>query len=128
MPERKEYITHVEEGGTININEEVVAVIAAATVLEVNGAVIPGACKDGQGCKSIDKKRLFKSVNMCFDETKEDTVSSIECSIYVRFGHNIVEVASAVQTAVKETVEAVTGLTVEKVNVNVCGVAFAQKQ
>ncbi len=127
MPERKEYITHVEEGGTININEEVVAVIAAATALEVNGAVIPGACKDGQGCKTIDKKRLFKSVKMDFDDDAQDTVNSIECSIYVRFGFNIVDVATAVQTAVKETVGAVTGLKVEKVNVNVCGVAFAHK-
>ena len=124
MAEYKEYITHVENGGTINISEEVVAAIAATTAMEVEGVVIPGACKDGEGCKSIDKKRLFKSVRMNFDENSVDTVSSIECSIYVRFGHTILDVAGAVQASVKETVEAVTGLKVDKVNVNVCGVAF----
>ena len=33
--ESKEYITSIEEGGTVNISEEVIAVIAAATMLDV---------------------------------------------------------------------------------------------
>ena len=35
MPENKEYMSHQEELGTIQISEEVVASIASAAVLEV---------------------------------------------------------------------------------------------
>ena len=36
MPENKEYMTHQEELGTIQISEEVVASIASAAALEVD--------------------------------------------------------------------------------------------
>ncbi len=123
MSESKEYITRSEEGGTINISEEVIAVIAATTMLDVAGVCIPGCSKGKDGYQTIDKKRLAKTVRLKFESPPSESVT-IECSILVRFGSTIIEVASAVQSAVKETVEAVTGLSVSKVNVNVYGISF----
>ena len=40
MPENKEYMTHQEELGTIQISEEVVASIASAAVQEVPDALL----------------------------------------------------------------------------------------
>ena len=54
MGESKEYITSIEEGGTVNISEEVIAVIAAATMLDVSGVCIPGCCKTA-GNQTADK-------------------------------------------------------------------------
>jgi uncharacterized alkaline shock family protein YloU len=123
MGESKEYITSIEEGGTVNISEEVIAVIAAATMLDVSGVCIPGCCKTAGGSQTADKKRLARAVRLSFSTPPSGTVA-IECNILVRYGHTIIDVASAVQSAVKETIEAVTGLTVSKVDVNVYGISF----
>ncbi len=115
MGECKEYVTTAEEGGTVNI--------AAATMLDVAGVCIPGCCKTAEGIQTADKRRLAKAVRLNFSAPPAGTVA-IECNILVRFGNTIIDVASAVQSAVKETIEAVTGLTVSKVDVNVYGISF----
>ena len=47
---------------------------------------------------------------------------SIDCSLMIRFGYSVVEVGAAVQQAITTNVEAVTGVKVVGVNVNVCGI------
>lgn len=125
MADTKEYISHPEEGGSINISEEVVSVLAATTLLDVAGAHVPGCTRGANGAPSIDRKRLAKAVKLTFDEAKPGSVT-ITCNIYVNYGSVIMDVAQAVQTAVKENVEAVTGLDVTKVNVNVFGISFTK--
>ena len=125
MGDTKEYISHPETGGSINISEEVVAVLAATTLLDVPGAHVPGCVRSSNGAPSIDRKRLAKAVKLTFDAEKPDSVI-ITCNVYVNYGSVIMDVARCVQAAVKEHVEAVTGLDVTKVNVNVFGISFAK--
>jgi len=126
MADAKEYIRHMEQGGTINISQEVVAVLAATTLLDVQGAHVPGCTKSATGAAAIDRKRVAKAVSMVYDTKKEDSVV-VDCNIYVDYGCVITDVAKAVQTAVKENLEAITGLFVSKVNVNVLGICFNKK-
>jgi uncharacterized alkaline shock family protein YloU len=53
--------------------------------------------------------------------TEEETLI-IDCNILVTFGHSVVNVANAVQTAVTSALESTTGTKVQGVNVNVCGI------
>ncbi len=122
MAEAKEYIVHSEAGGSINISEEVVAVIAATALLDVAGAYVPGATKVN-GSPSLDRKHLGKVVKLNFDQSNPDCVS-ITCSLLVTYGSVILDVATAVQNTVKDTVEGVTGLKVTAVDVNVYGISF----
>ena len=47
---------------------------------------------------------------------------SISCNVVIYYGHSVVEVANSVQTAVRSAVESMTGVKVQVVNVNVCGI------
>ena len=47
---------------------------------------------------------------------------NIGCNIVVAYGESVIAVAQAVQTAVVNAVESVTGVTVADVDVNVCGI------
>ena len=123
MADTKDYIRHLQEGGTVNISQEVVAVLAATTLLDIHGVHIPGCSKSATGAATVDRKRVAKAIHMVYDTRKEDYVI-IDCNIYVDYGSVITEVAKAVQTAVKENVEAITGLAVSRVNVNVLGICL----
>ena len=105
MGEGKEYVSRSDELGNIHISEEVLAVIAAAAALEVEG--VGGlAANLGTGL-----------------EVAEENVT-VDVNILVKYGHTIPEVGRAVQEAVMSSIEATSGLTVEAVNVNVGGVIF----
>jgi uncharacterized alkaline shock family protein YloU len=109
--------------GDIEISEDVVANIAAHCaartpgVVELSEGIVGGLSKflrhsfPGQGETS-------KGVKV---EITEKT-AVIDLSIAIREGHPIPTVASALQRSVKEKVEAMTGLQVERVNVYVRGI------
>lgn len=123
MADSKEYISRPDEMGNIHISEEVLAVIAAAAAHEVEGV---GGLTANFGTdlaeQLLGKKNLTKGVRI---QVGEDTVT-MELSILVKYGYTIPNVARAVQEAVIAAVEATSGLTVEAVNVNVCGVVFGR--
>ena len=52
----------------------------------------------------------------------EDVASTIGFNIIVRYGESVIQVAKAVQEAITSAVESVTGVTVQDVDVNVCGI------
>lgn len=112
MAENKQYITQVQENGTVMISEDVVATIVEHTLTEVEGVVKGGA-------EVIGKKSWGKGLRITI---AEDNTLSIGCNVVLSYGESVVKVANAVQEAITNAVESVTGVTVTDVNVNVCGV------
>lgn len=112
MAENKQYITQVQENGTVMISEDVVATIVEHTLTEVEGVVKGGA-------EVIGKKSWGKGLRITI---AEDNTLSIGCNVVVSYGESVVKVANAVQEAITNAVESVTGVTVTDVNVNVCGI------
>ena len=49
----------------------------------------------------------------------------IDCNVNVVYGQNVASVAKAAQEAVTSSVEAIAGVSVRAVNVNVCGIVRA---
>ena len=98
MSENREYVSRSDELGNIHISGEVLASIAAAAALEVEG--VSGL-----------------SANLGSDIAE-----------LLSYGHTIPEVGRAVQDAVKSSVESMTGLTVAAVNVGVGGITLEKKE
>ena len=120
MSEMKEYISRADELGNIHISEDVLAVIAAASALEVEG-VHSLAANLGSDLAELlgGKKNLAKGIRI---QVAEQAVT-VDISIIVKYGYLIPDVAKAVQDAVSSSVESMSSLTVAAVNVNVSGIS-----
>ena len=121
MSENKEYVSRSDELGNIHISEEVLAGIAAAAALEVEG-VSGLAANLGSDIAELlgGKKNLSKGVHI----TVEEESVRVDVSILIKYGYTIIDVAKEVQNAVFSAIENTSGLTVECVNVHVLGVTF----
>ena len=82
------------------------------TLTEVEGVVKGGS-------DVVGKKSWGKGIRIAI---AEDNSLTIGCNIIVGYGESVVNVAKAVQEAVANALESVTGVTVTDVNVNVCGI------
>lgn len=119
MAEYKRYITQLQENGNVMISEDVVATIVAHALSEVEGIGSLGT-KPGITIRDFEtKKNWGKGLKVLIGE---DNNISIECSIMVSFGYSVLDVSNAVQQAVTTNVESMTGVKVNYVNVNICGI------
>lgn len=119
----KEYVTCSEEHGNIHISEEVLAGIAAAAALEVEGVSSLAANLGSDIAELLGKKNLAKGVRVKMEEDKVQ----VELSVMMAYGYTIPEMGKAVQDGVKVAIESMTGLEVSAVNVNVGGITFPPK-
>ncbi len=120
MSEVKGYVSRSDELGSINISEDVVAVIAAAAALEVEGVSSLAANLGSDIAELLGKKNLARGVDV---QIGQDSVI-INISIMVKYGATIQTVAKAVQEAVYGSVESMSSLAVESVNINIGGITF----
>ena len=120
MSETKEYISRADELGNIHISEDVLAVIAAAAALEVEGVGTLAANLGTDIAELLGKKNLAKGVRI----QMEDDAVTVDISVMVKYGYTIPDVAKAVQEAVRNSVEAMSSLAVASVNVNVGGITL----
>ena len=110
MNENKEYVTCAENGGSVNISEEVVAVIAAGAVNEVEN-VVPYTRSE-----LVGKRSVSRGVKIRIDEQNRITA---DVFVAVSMGAIVSDAARAVQTSVRDAIESTTGLKVLAVNVHV---------
>lgn len=125
MGESKEYMTLLEENGSINISEEVIAAIAVGAVREVEGV---SGMMTNLGGSVTDLVNNKKNAHKGAKGVKIDmtgTALSLDLYLTVQFGHPIPEVAENVQKAVASAIEAMTGCSVGTVNIHVGGVTLA---
>ncbi len=120
MAENKQYITQLQENGSVMISQEVIASIAAQSVLEVEGVNTIG-CKPGVDLAEIIAKKTWGKGLKITIGTDDEVY--IDCSVVVNYGHSVVNVAKAVQDAITGAIGSMVGIHVVSVNVNVCGIA-----
>lgn len=122
MAENKQYITQIQENGTVMISEDVIAAIVAHTVNEVEGVAGMTGKALADISDFIGKKNWGKGMKISIDQ---DDVLSIDCDITVKYGQSVVSVAKAVQESVTNALESMTGVSVASVNVNISGIVRA---
>ena len=120
MGENREYISYLDERGSINISEEVVAIIAGSAAMEIDGVAGQYSTPGRVIAELLVKKHPARVVKINLEE------KTISADIYIMasLGYAVNEVATAVQNAVSTAIESTTGLQVESVNVHVCGIAL----
>lgn len=120
MADNKQYISQSQENGSIMISEDVIATIVAQAVHDVEGVSGLNGRVGMDIAEMIGMKNNSKGLKITIGESNE---LFIDCNISVYYGQSIVSVAAAVQEAVSNAVESMTGIAVASVNVNVTGVA-----
>ena len=120
MSDKKEYVSQTLENGSIYINEEVISSLAAMATQDVEGVYGLGSGV-GSDLGKLTKKGVSKDIRV---EITADNEISIDCYIVVLYGYAVVDVAKAVQEAVKSTVESTTGRTVRDVNISIGGITL----
>lgn len=119
MAEHKQYISRVQNDGAIMISEDVIGTIVAHALTEVEGVIGLNNKLTPEIADFIGVGNWAKGVRIKVDNNND---VSIDCNIVVSYGSCIVNVAKAAQDAIAASVEALSGVKVAAVNVNVCGV------
>ena len=124
MSDSKDYVSRSDELGNIHISEEVLAAIAAAAALEVEGVSSLAANLGSDIAELLGKKNLAKGVRVKLEDDKV----VVELSVLIAYGHTIPDMGKAVQEGVKSAIESMAGLEVSAANVNVGGITFPPKE
>ena len=120
MAENKQYITQVQDNGRVMVSEDVIATIALQSLTDIEGYVGLSAKPGSDIVELIGKKNWGKGLKVTIGENDELT---IDCNVVIAYGHSVIDVAKNAQLAVTGAVESMTGVRVETVNINVCGIA-----
>ena len=114
-----------EEVGNIRISTDVIATIAGMAATEINGVRCMYSSFAGGIAEMFgSKKSAGKGVKVEMD----DSAVVIDLYIVVDYGVRIPELAWEIQENVKNNVETMTGMSVDKVNIHVEGVSFEKEE
>lgn len=113
-----------QNGGTVRIADDVVAVIAGLTASKSKGIASMSAGITEGWAKRVSGKNVTKGVAVEVGQVE----TAIDLRVIVEYGVVISEVCRRLQQEVKEAVETMTGLRVVEVNVKVEGVEVKDKQ
>ena len=119
MAENKQYIMQVQDNGRVLISEDVIASIAAQSLTDIEGFVTLSNKPGAEFADIIGKKNWGKGIRVYISEKNEVVV---ECNVVVAYGCVVHSVAEAMQEAVLSAVSSVTGIQLEAVNINICGI------
>ena len=119
MADNQQYVTQMQENGSVMISEDVIGAIVAQAIKDVDGVVTLNVKPGAELVDMIGMKSRGKGVKIT---VSEDNSLTIDCQIVIGYDQSVVDVAKAVQSAVSAAVEAMAGVKVTAVNVNVCGI------
>ena len=125
MAEKKNVfkINEIDQVGSVQVSEEVLAIIASLAATEIDGIA---SVRDGLSGDQISKanmKSLAKSVKVTVVEDK----IVVQLVLNMKYGYSIPDTTKEVQLHVKEVMENMTGLTVKAVHVSIADVEVKKK-
>ena len=124
-PRRNTYTIYDDNTvGTVQIADEVVAIIAGLAATEVDGVASMAGNITNELVGKLGMKNLSRGVKV---EVLEGVVS-VRLALNIRYGYNIPETGQKVQEKVKSAIENMTGLEVADVNVSISDVVLEQSK
>lgn len=115
----KNYVLQENENiGSVQIADEVVAMIASLAATEVEGVSSMAGTITNELMSKVGVKKLTKGVKV---EVLGSEVK-VELAVLMEYGYRIPTTCQKVQERVKNAIENMTGLTVADVNVRIAGV------
>lgn len=116
---RKTYkIQEVSGIGEVQTTDEVVAIIAGLAATEVEGVVSMGGNITNELVSRLGMKNLSKGVKV----TITGNAVTVDLTLNIEFGKNLLETSKKVQERVKSSIENMTGLEVSDVNIRIANV------
>ena len=104
--------------GEVKMADEVVTIIAGLAATEVEGVASMGGNITNELVGKLGMKNLSKGVKV----TILEGVVSVDLTLNIDFGKNILDVSRKVQDKVKTSIENMTGLEVADVNIHIASV------
>ena len=122
--ERSTYVLQENEKiGAVKIADDVVAMIAGLAATEVSGVDSLVGNITNELMSKVGMKKLTRGVKV---EVAEHKVR-VDLAIMMEYGYNIPETCQNVQTRVKNSIENMTGLRVDHVNIRIAGVKLQEE-
>ena len=117
--ERNIYTIQNDAGkGEVKIADEVVAIVAGLAATDVDGVASMAGNITNELVSKLGKKNLSKGVRV----TILEGVVTVDLSLNIEYGRNILETSKKVQEKVKSAIENMTGLEVADVNIHIASV------
>lgn len=110
--------TETAHVGTVQIADDVIAMIASLAAAEVEGASSLAGNITNEKMSKVAMKKLTRGVRV----STKDNVVTIDLAIVMEYGYNIPETCKKVQEKVQNSIETMTGLTVSDVNIRIASV------
>ena len=108
-----------QEGvGSVQIADDVVAMIASLAASEVEGVSSMAGNISNELMSKVGLKKLTKGVKV----DVFDNIVKVDLTIILEYGFNIPKTSQKVQDKVKTAIETMTGLTVTDVNIRIASV------
>ena len=124
-PRRNTYTIYDDNTvGTVQIADEVVAIIAGLAATEGDGVASMGGTITNELVGKLGMKSLSKGVKV---EVLEGVVS-VRLALNIKYGYSIPDTSQKVQEKVKAAIENMTGLEVADVNVSIADVVLEQSR
>ena len=122
MEEKTYKIYDSENIGEVQITEDVIAIIAGLAATEVEGVHSMAGGITNELVSMLGRKNLSAGVDIdCHDGSV-----AVVISLIIKYGYTVPEVTSKVQENVASAIKNMTGLEVERVDINVTNVNIEQ--
>lgn len=117
-------VTEEKHIGEVRIADDVVGVIAKLAAAEIDGITGMNTSIANGIAEIMGKKNHSKGIKVQI----ENGVVKIDAHVTIDYGVYIPETAKKVQANIKRSIETMTGLSVDTVNVFVQGIAFSKDE
>ena len=108
--------------GQVQIADEVVAIIAGLAATEVEGVASMAGNITNELVSKLGKKSLSKGIRV----KVEDGIVNVNVALNIAYGYSVPKTCKKVQEKVKAAIENMTGLEVEKVDIQIANVSISK--
>lgn len=110
--------------GQVQIADEVVAIIAGLAATEVEGVASMAGNITNELVSKLGKKSLSKGIRV----KVEDGIVNVNVALIIAYGYSVPKTCKKVQEKVKAAIENMTGLEVEKVDIQIANVSISKEK
>ena len=117
-------VYNIEDVGQVQIADEVVAIIAGLAATEVEGVASMAGNITNELVSKLGKKSLSKGIRV----KVEDGIVNVNVALNIAYGYSVPKTCKKVQEKVKAAIENMTGLEVEKVDIQIANVSISKEK
>lgn len=110
--------------GQVQIADEVVAIIAGLAATEVEGVASMAGNITNELVSKLGKNSLSKGIRV----KVEDGIVNVNVALNIAYGYSVPKTCKKVQEKVKAAIENMTGLEVEKVDIQIANVSISKEK